>query len=387
MPNCRLPLAVLSLGVPALAFAPSACVGESSEDLVSERSACEASNGLSSINGISAWNGLGTDNGISAWNGLNSVNGLSSTTGLMTTTGGRQTVEYLVRCALPASVTLVKADQRGVKYSFAGQLGLAPAWQSGACDTNCQEIVSACMIALVNTAGSHIPLWIVAENPAVGWALNPDYPNQEGSFFGNIFVKGAHGTDQSKVAAYYCNGVAYNVDTVPGRIGANQVNAPYTDPYVNGPYGADTTGFCAPNCAASDYPYQESGYKACSGWNNVITTYRRAATDGTITQSGPDGLTATILKYLETSKSYCANVNLHNGTAARIKAWTAVYDIGSATQTSVWAANDKAVGSVHTAKSKGPLSEIPAAGTVSFGYCANNAATAATPVIISVVAR
>ena len=61
-------------------------------------------------------------------------------------------MEYLVRCALPASVTLVKADQKGVKYSFKGQLGLAPAWQTGACDTNCQEIVSACMIALVNTA-------------------------------------------------------------------------------------------------------------------------------------------------------------------------------------------------------------------------------------------
>jgi hypothetical protein len=104
----------------------------------------------------------------------------------------------------------------------------------------------------------------------VGWGLNASYPNQEGSFFGNIFVTGAHGTDPSKVAAYYCNGIAYNVDVVPGRIGAKQKNAPYVDPFSGG------DGYCKDYCTAADYPNQSSGFKACAGWNHVMTVWRQA---------------------------------------------------------------------------------------------------------------
>src|SRR6266478_1385817 len=51
-------------------------------------------------------------------NGLTVINGLATTNGLMTTADGRNTVAYLVRCALPAGTTLVKKDQYGVSYSF-----------------------------------------------------------------------------------------------------------------------------------------------------------------------------------------------------------------------------------------------------------------------------
>src|SRR5262249_22181895 len=155
----------------------------------------------------------------------------------------------------------------------------------------------------VNTAGVHIPLYMVSQGvlggtygtglpgapdagvvnpPSVGWGLNADYPNQEGSFFGNLFILGGHGYDSTSVAAFYCDGKAYDVATVPGRIGANQVGAPYKNPYIAGPYASGVTGYCSDVCTAMDYPYGDSGYKACSGWNNVVTTYRQPAAGGTV---------------------------------------------------------------------------------------------------------
>ena len=49
----------------------------------------------------------------------------------MTTSAGRKTVSYLVKCALAANDSLVKADQNGNNYTFAGGIGLCPAWKSG----------------------------------------------------------------------------------------------------------------------------------------------------------------------------------------------------------------------------------------------------------------
>src|SRR5581483_10370546 len=204
---------------------------------------------------------------------LNTLAGLDSATGLMTTAAGRDTVSYLVRCALNAGTSLTKQDQNGVSYTFQGSLGFAPQWATGVCDDNCQEYISACLMAHVSTAGIHVPLYVVsaglaggpsASTAAIGWSLSADYPNQEGSFFGNLFVLGAHGYDATSVAAFYCDGKAYDVATVPGRIGATQVGAPYKNPYLAGPYATGTTGYCSDKCTPADYPYSDSGYKACS---------------------------------------------------------------------------------------------------------------------------
>ena len=59
------------------------------------------------------------------------MNGLSSINGLMTTAAGRKTVAYLVKCALAANDSLVKQDQNGTNYTFAGGIGLCPAWKNG----------------------------------------------------------------------------------------------------------------------------------------------------------------------------------------------------------------------------------------------------------------
>src|SRR4029078_755186 len=156
-------------------------------------SAVETTNGLSSINGLAMHNGLAMQNGRGMQNGLAMQNGL------MTTSAGRTTVEYIVRCALSADQTVVQKDQNGVSYTFKGQLGFAPQWKDGGCDTDCQEYVSACLMAHVNTSGNHVPLFVVSQNSSVGWELSADYPNQEGSFFGNLFVLGAHGGDANTV--------------------------------------------------------------------------------------------------------------------------------------------------------------------------------------------
>src|SRR5262249_9800887 len=161
--------------------------------------------------------------------------------------------------------------------------------------------------------------WLVAHD-YVGWGLDPAYPNQEGSFFGNIFITGGHGYTQGKGAAFYCNGKAYDKDTVPGRIGANQVYAPYTDPIVMNAFyqnytSASGTSYCSDYCTPADGDDANSGYKACGGWNNVITTYRKVDTDATgavipptVSTVNPPTLTASITKYLDTPLIYCANV-------------------------------------------------------------------------------
>ena len=223
-----------------------------------------AINGLSAVNGLSAMNGLSAVNGLSAMNGLSSINGLSSTNGLMTTSDGRMTVKYLARCALTASQTLIKADQYGVKYSYPGAIGLAPEWLNGACDVNCQRKISACMLAHVNTSGISIPLWMVSPATAIGWGQSVQFPNREGTFFGNIF--GAN-PKTGTVDAFFCNGPGFTTDTVPGRLGANQPGAPYSNPY------AGSGGNCSP-CTSTN----ADGPSACAAngitFDQPITVWR-----------------------------------------------------------------------------------------------------------------
>ena len=217
--------------------------GEAQDDIEGQNlHGLSSINGLSSLNGLSAINGLSSLNGLTALNGLSSMNGLSSLNGLMTTDGGRMTVQYLVRCALAAGDSLTKQDQNGVSYTFPGGMGLCPAWKNGGVHgptyRTCQNLVSACMMAHVNTAGVHIPIWMDSEAPQIGWGVDPvNYPSQEGTFFGNIIETG----DLSQLnmvgvtgpAAFYCEGSGFADGTVQGRLGVGQAgaNLPYKNAY------------------------------------------------------------------------------------------------------------------------------------------------------------
>jgi hypothetical protein len=107
-----------------------------------------------------------------------------------------------------------------------------------------------------------VPLWLVADpaqQPQIGWGLSPSYPHQEAAFFGNIFV--------TPPRMYYCNGRDMYTDPVDGRLGSEQDNPPYTNPW-------GTSGKCSSRCTDADYPNAASGYKACYGYNDVITVWR-----------------------------------------------------------------------------------------------------------------
>jgi hypothetical protein len=210
----------------------------------------------------------------------------------MTTAAGRNTVSYLVRCALPAGRSITKKDQNGASYTFSGAIGMAPEWETGACGADCQQQMSACLMAHVNTSGLHIPLWLDGDSSALGWGQSQKYPFQEGSFFGNIFT--------TPPQAFYCEGSNFGDGVVRGRIGADQPSAPYTNKFGN-------NGTCAKNCTAADSPNQNDGYKACGGFKHVVTVWR-------------DFLSTEWYKICNSKGGTCLSVdNNSNATGARIE--------------------------------------------------------------------
>jgi hypothetical protein len=248
----------LSIALPLAAIAGCTAGQQGDEARGTQVDALGSENGLKAINGMKANNGLATGTGLTIAAGLKTSAGLDNGRGLMSTADGRTTVAYLVRCALPAGHAISKIDQDGNIHTFEGQIGLAPEWESSACGQGCQRWVSACMLAMVNTTGAHYPLWMVAQSAAIGWGLDPTFPYQEGAFFGNIFA--------SPPSAYFCGGRDFGVRPIPGRIGGVQDAAPYTDIY-----GA--RGLCAPVCTPADNPHAREGFKACSGWNEIVNVW------------------------------------------------------------------------------------------------------------------
>jgi hypothetical protein len=194
-------------------------------------------NGLTLTNGLTGMNGIAGLNGLSLTNGLVMVNGLAESSGLMTTDAGRKTIAYMARCALSPGDTLIKRDQNGASYTFAGGLGLCPAWKNGGIATNrsCQNLISACMMAHINTAGVNVPLWLASEAPQIGWGYSSSYPKQEGTFFGNIMMTGdLRNIGMAGVTgpvAYFCEGAGITAGVVAGRLTEGASNVPYKNPY------------------------------------------------------------------------------------------------------------------------------------------------------------
>ena len=83
-------------------------------------------------------------------------------------------------------MTVVSID--GEPTTFDGALGLAPQWLSGPCNGDCQEWVSACLLARTNLTGIadvEVVLWI--DDPSSSDDPDPDYTYEAG-FFGNLFT-------------------------------------------------------------------------------------------------------------------------------------------------------------------------------------------------------
>lgn len=145
------------------------------------------------------YNGLHNINisGVDTNHGLSSEQGMAPSGDLLLVEDLRGTAEYIVECALPAGEQVVKqvGDETLV---FEGQVGLAPEWKDGACDTDCQEWVTACLLARTNTEGQEIDIWLSGDHPGLGLGRSPDFPLHEAAFYGNIF--------QDPDAQFVCRG-------------------------------------------------------------------------------------------------------------------------------------------------------------------------------------
>lgn len=152
-------------------------------------------------------NGLEDPNvsGLDPAYGLNTGHGLKADGGLLSTAGGQEVATYLMQCALPAGDSISKVVD-GQMLVFDGYLGLAPEWKNGACDEDCQQWVSACLLARTNVSGQSVDLWVAADHPSVGLGLSADYPLREATFYGNVFASlptqyFCRGSDDAQVAA------------------------------------------------------------------------------------------------------------------------------------------------------------------------------------------
>jgi hypothetical protein len=203
----------------------------------------------------------------------------------MTTAAGRRTVSYLVRCALASGDSLVKADSSGTQYTFPGSIGLCPAWKSGGISTNfsCQEFISACLMAHLNTAGIHIPIWLDADptKTPIGWGMDKvNYPYQEGTFFGNILITGEYNHANAHApVGFYCDGDGFaqgSNGVVAGRIGDTASDV-YSNPWGSGALCKNScTGQFSLGAGVQSDPdgYVNCGVPNIPTFNNMITVWR-----------------------------------------------------------------------------------------------------------------
>ncbi len=122
------------------------------------------------------------------------------------------------------------------------------------------------MMAHLNVAGVHVPIWLDSPISAIGYGSSSSYPNEEGTFFGNIFI-----TSNGKVPAYYCEGGGFAKGIVPGRLGATTSAAGiFTNPFGSG-------ALCSAHCSAASGSSKGQGYASCNGYTRPITVWRAAS--------------------------------------------------------------------------------------------------------------
>jgi len=236
----------------------------------------------------------------------------------MNSSSGRNTVAYLVRCALPSGHSITKKDKSGNSYTFSGALGLAPGWENGATTQQDRYWISSCLMAHINTSGQHIPIWLDGLSP-VGWGRNASYPIQEGTFVGDLFA--------SPPIARYCGGRGYGSNIVAGRIGdTSQQGEPYS--VIVGNSGSTR---CDDNCARDP---SGDGYTSClSIPGQAITVWRQLSVTpnfsfesnmgGFTLASGspPTQLSLSTDKHLDGSRSLLATINASGGGNLNLQLW------------------------------------------------------------------
>jgi hypothetical protein len=200
---------------------------------------------------------------------------LAADRGLMASDEGIATAKYVIRCALAADESLRIKDYTGGLVTLAGEVGLASEWKDGACDTTCQEKISACLMAFTNGSGEHVEIELAGHNEL---GANHAYRYQEAAFYGNIFL------DPPK--AFYCVGDDYYYR---GRQLETRACSGYNERDGECPYVR--AGECNPEMGSvenddrCDFPRHSEAALSCKeapsrgrnerSWSNPITTFRQ----------------------------------------------------------------------------------------------------------------
>ncbi len=179
---------------------------------------------------------------------------------LLSTDKGAELFSYVVTCALDEDQDLRVASTGAV---YTGNLGLAPQWLDGDCDTSCQRWVSACVLAHTNSFGHTVPISPRGGHENLAWnqAIEDEYSFEEAAYYGNLFMPAGERW------AVVCGGQSLfnNFLVVTDGDEIDTAGAAFAEGRTSGG-GTETIGFaglCGP-LELVDLPTDYGGVSACS---------------------------------------------------------------------------------------------------------------------------
>jgi len=218
----------------ALALTATACTVDMTDDSVSSTDQALESHNRLATNRLAtnrlATNRLATNR--LATNSLGKLFALADTAEILETAAGRDVYSYVVGCALETGVNIEAdvaddpvtgpANDGNGNYqcvdghcTFHGSVGLTPSWQDHHLSGPGKGWISACMFARVNEHSISVALSLRGRNAALGVTSEEAslYQNEEGAFYGDLFIDDP---DPSVPPDWYAcsgTGVAANPDS------------------------------------------------------------------------------------------------------------------------------------------------------------------------------
>lgn len=112
----------------------------------------------------------------------------AGTQALVDTADGRDVLTYMLQCALDSKQSLTLTDSSHVAWTFAGQIGVAPAWTTRALTVTEQRWVTGCLLARVNYFGVVVNLSLQGDLAALKTTgADKPFTSLDGGFYGNLF--------------------------------------------------------------------------------------------------------------------------------------------------------------------------------------------------------
>lgn len=198
-------------------------------------------------------------------------------------------LEALVHCAMPGDFYVYVPGNGG--GNFTGMFGLAPGWKTNRLSVAQQEILSGCVLGLVNANNVEVPVAVIApSSPEAPYDSN--YRYMEGTFYGNLFLP-----SPTMIA---CGGIQEDGgDRVIGRyarVCTNDSNEPCGINVMgacNGGYAPGSTGYCAQWAGSGDGRYcAQARDDGAYQYHHPVTIYLKTnpvPLPGNVFHCGPGG--------------------------------------------------------------------------------------------------